>query len=1013
MEAAAAPAPCWSGGAGRARRLRRCSRRDRESRRSQRRGGRPGEPARRGVLSSSSDSESEGPAPPTPVASGKPRRRPLRRRTRPSGSSCSHEEEEEEEDLIDGFAIASFISLEALEKDTTLRTPERLEHRLKHSGKRKRAEGSGSEEEGHDESSEKGCGRHAGERALRRRSKRRRKEASLRSYLETGYICDTESDPGEQASNDDLDQSFTVSTSKASGPVGAVNGSCAAKLSVIPKVSGLERSQERSHEADGDPLLVPFLPKDPLSQAASAPPVAPARPPTPPAPPPSRTPNLAAARTTPQPRGQPPAPPGGSAPPGLPQPAVHGKGAPFTSPTPPGTYGAGLDLSMAGCSRSSAHGKPLLAPCSSASQLPPRPSTPSLALPPHAFPSTLRPPSHHHPPLFPPSPGLPPPPPLLQVAGHPAAAAALSEQELIRQGLSSRFLTTQGGADMGAAAIRPLAFQFHQHNHQHQHTHQHTHQHFTPFPPGMVPAPAPAMFEKYPGKIDGLLRHNFYATFPPTVSGIPPVLPPAVSFGSLQGAFQPKSTNPELPSRLGAVAPALSQKGGQLADPFRPALRLMQGDPHKLDFRNDLVTCLPGPGTFGSLAHGQELTRPATLFTPTGAVHASSGASFGPPSAPHSSFLGPGAHIGKSWGWVRGQHAEARTQEQHAGHAGGGAPEPRGPPVCPFPPPSPPPCLSDPFSRPTSFAALGALSNGAFGGLGNPTFNSSSMFGQKDSPGAQPYGSPHDPWNRLHRTPPSFPTAPAWPKGGAGDAAERGPAQHDKEPDKREGPVVKDEKDRDTLFSRPPPRASPVPLPTKHPAALGLEDGPLRAHSEPSREQRYGSPVGGRASRSPYPDPALKKEVKVKEEPELGVLEGALRAGGPFPGALHVSHALGALAVFERPQGSPYLVAGPGPGTPYTALEAWREPYALPRYLERELPEDYERARLYGLAPPPPGLLAYPRHATLLAKAPAPEGLLGAPPPLIPAVPGTRPSSPRRAPDLRELTTAYKDRDSR
>uniref|UniRef100_A0A8C4VNY1 Fibrosin-1 n=2 Tax=Gopherus TaxID=38771 RepID=A0A8C4VNY1_9SAUR len=349
----------------------------------------------------------------------------------------------------------------------------------------------------------------------------------------------------------------------------------------------------------------------------------------------------------------------------------------------------------------------------------------------------------------------------------------------------------------------------------------------------------------------------------------------------------------------------------------------MKGDPHKLDFRNDLITCLPGTGTFGSLAHSQELTRPATLFTPAG----HSGASFGPPSAPHSSFLGPSAHI-------------------------------------------------DPFSRPTGLAALGALSNGAFGGLGNPAFNSSSMFGQKDSPGAQAYGSPHDPWNRLHRTPPSFPTAPAWPKGGAGDAAERGPAQHDKEPDKREVPAIKDEKDR----------------------------------YEPGREQRYGSPVGGRASRSPYPDPALKKEVKVKEEPELGVLEGALRAGGPFPGALHVPHSLGPLAVFERP---PYLVAGPAPGSPYATLEAWREPYALPRYLERELPEDYERARLYGLGPHPPGLLAYPRHAALLAKAPPPEGLLGAPPPLIPAVPGARPSSPRRAPDLRELTTTYKDRDSR
>lgn len=75
--------------------------------------------------------------------------------------------------------------------------------------------------------------------------------------------------------------------------------------------------------------------------------------------------------------------------------------------------------------------------------------------------------------------------------------SAFPEQELIRQDLSSRFLAGQGGPEMAAAAIRPLAFQFHQHNHQHQHTHQHTHQHFTPFPPGMVPAPSPAMVRAF------------------------------------------------------------------------------------------------------------------------------------------------------------------------------------------------------------------------------------------------------------------------------------------------------------------------------------------------------------------------------------------------------------------------------------------------------------------------------------------------------------------------------------
>ncbi|XP_026546817.1 autism susceptibility gene 2 protein homolog, partial [Notechis scutatus] len=315
-----------------------------------------------------------------------------------------------------------------LQKDATLKTPEQLELRLKHSGKRKWGEGNNSEPEDEDEGSEKdrsqGCG---GERALRKRSKRRHKEPSLQSYLETGYICDTESDPEEQASIDDLEQSFTVSTSKALGPIGALNGSCETKLSVIPKVSGLERSQERNYEADRDCLLVPFLTKEPPSQAATAPILAQALPPNPPAPPPvktlAQTPNTV--RGMPQPKGQlPPMPQGGAVTHSLAQSQLHMKVPPSTSQTQ-APYSVGLDLSTGGCNRGAAHPKPILPPCSP-SQLPHQPSTPLLALPPHLFPSTHQPPSHHHPGMFTPSPGLPPPPPLLQVAGHPAAAAAIS-----------------------------------------------------------------------------------------------------------------------------------------------------------------------------------------------------------------------------------------------------------------------------------------------------------------------------------------------------------------------------------------------------------------------------------------------------------------------------------------------------------------------------------------------------------------------------------------------------------
>lgn len=98
-------------------------------------------------------------------------------------------------------------------------------------------------------------------------------QASSRHSLEAGYICDAESDLDERASDDDLDPSFTVSTSKASGPLGAFNGNCEAKLSVVPKVSGLERSQEQP--PGPDPLLVPFPPKEPPPPPAPRPPVSP------------------------------------------------------------------------------------------------------------------------------------------------------------------------------------------------------------------------------------------------------------------------------------------------------------------------------------------------------------------------------------------------------------------------------------------------------------------------------------------------------------------------------------------------------------------------------------------------------------------------------------------------------------------------------------------------------------------------------------------------------------------
>ncbi|PIO36201.1 hypothetical protein AB205_0054190 [Aquarana catesbeiana] len=53
------------------------------------------------------------------------------------------------------------------------------------------------------------------------------------------------------------------------------------------------------------------------------------------------------------------------------------------------------------------------------------------------------------------------------------------------------------------------------------------------------------------------------------------MIPPTGPFGSLQGAFQPKTSNPiDVGARPGTVPHTLLQKDPRLADPFRPMLRV-------------------------------------------------------------------------------------------------------------------------------------------------------------------------------------------------------------------------------------------------------------------------------------------------------------------------------------------------------------------------------------------------------------------------------------------------------
>lgn len=75
------------------------------------------------------------------------------------------------------------------------------------------------------------------------------------------------------------------------------------------------------------------------------------------------------------------------------------------------------------------------------------------------------------------------------------------------------------------------------------------------------------------------------------------------------------------------------------------------------------------------------------------------------------------------------------------------------------------------------------------------------IFTHKDGPNLQNFNNPHEPWNRLHRTPPSFPTPPQWPKPTDSERSSS-VTNHDRdrererEPEKRDLSLSKDDKER-------------------------------------------------------------------------------------------------------------------------------------------------------------------------------------------------------------------------
>ncbi|XFG09079.1 hypothetical protein AB1E19_012703 [Capra hircus] len=984
----------------------------RQSRRSraQRDRGRRREAARdaRDQSASSGDEPEPGPgkentglprAPPPRAAAA----RPPRRRRRESSS--------QEEEVIDGFAIASFSTLEALEKDMALKPHERKEKWERRLVKKPREaencpsaepsengrplEAGSSEQDletpcdrgkkkvplqptkqmkvavsrGGDHNSDGDSFREA--TSSRRSSSRDQlSDSSAQAVSGRGYSCDSESDGDDKASVGS-EKLFAPAADK--GPT--LGEKSEAKTGAAPKVSGLERSRELSTEP---PFLAPVRSPAPVLPSAStaasplvkkeAPALPRLAPQLPPAPSQPRAPLLTHV----------PLPPGAFPGPG---PAAHNGLHSFSRSS---SASSGASLGLAKHASLSPHGPG------------PHLSTSHLALRSQAQHQ------HHAAAMFAAPPTLPPPPALpansLVIPGHPADASLLisfSQPIMYCQPHSGILIGTWSQAPLLPPPWGPHVASGHH---------------------GLACRNRECQFDKYTPKLDSpYFRHsNFFPPFPPAVPGLPALLPHPGPFGSLQGAFQPKTSNPlELTGRASAVHTLLQKAPGQVSDPYRTAIRKpgkwcavhvqiawqiyhhqqkikMQLEPHKLDVgtKLDLFSRPPAPGVFAGFHYPQDLARP--LFSSSGATH------------PAANPFGPSAHPGSFL---------------PTGH------------------------LTDPFSRSSTFGGLGSLGSNAFGGLGSHalTPSSSGIFAPKEGPTLHGLPSPHEAWNRLHRAPPSFPTPPPWPKP---LDAERVSAltNHDRELDKG-----KEERDRDLLektrlLSRASP-AAPVGhpgsglvlrgqgdpgrpgIPAEREAELRIKESRSPAREDGPKPSKMALGEGlrlagllGREPGKPHEAPAERSQGDVKVKEERGEDGDAPPQPGPGPAgrerpAFAWEPPRDAYRGPELPRRAP-----PGPG-PAALLEPPERPYRdrephdySPERLREARRDELERARaahLDGAALLPAlGALHYPRlapaaaalHNSLLARTPpaAAAAALGAPPPLVAAGgPPTPPGQPR------------------
>ncbi|XP_048772958.1 autism susceptibility gene 2 protein-like isoform X3 [Ostrea edulis] len=122
---------------------------------------------------------------------------------------------------------------------------------------------------------------------------------------------------------------------------------------------------------------------------------------------------------------------------------------------------------------------------------------------------------------------------------------SLASQEILREELNRRFLAAQERSGLPVLGSTPyVRADIHQHQHMHQHQHQHTHQHMFALPGltgSLVPSPAPHLYDKVPKPFES----SFYRATPGLLGY--PMVPPLIHSGNSlnsgsSGAFQPKKS---------------------------------------------------------------------------------------------------------------------------------------------------------------------------------------------------------------------------------------------------------------------------------------------------------------------------------------------------------------------------------------------------------------------------------------------------------------------------------------